>query len=216
MKYLIYCFLVLGFGYTASAQVLDSLQNATQAVDAVHIEGDTLLSKADKKQKKLPFVIVPRKATLKSLMLPGLGQAYIRQYWTIPVIYAGFGGLAYGYVINNQVYKAFRKGWASYIYQYYTEGNTTSASADVKAFGTTYTYTSETGLRYFTNTYRRYRDLCIIGAVGLYALQLIEVNVSAHMKTFDNTDDISLHLRPGVKTDNISTLFGVTAVLTLK
>ncbi len=35
----------------------------------------------------------PRKATLLSAAFPGLGQAYTRSYWKMPIIYAGAGVL---------------------------------------------------------------------------------------------------------------------------
>ena len=40
----------------------------------------------------------PRKATMSSAVLPGLGQIYNKQWWKTPFIYGGFAGL--GYAIN--------------------------------------------------------------------------------------------------------------------
>src|SRR5210317_1978225 len=37
----------------------------------------------------------PTRATLYSTFVPGLGQAYNRKYWKIPVIYAGMGVFFY-------------------------------------------------------------------------------------------------------------------------
>src|SRR5512134_3209300 len=48
-----------------------------------------------------------KKASLYSMALPGLGQAYNRKYWKIPVIYAGFGVLGYNIHVNNKEMKEF-------------------------------------------------------------------------------------------------------------
>ena len=39
--------------------------------------------------QKQPFQPNPKKAGLYSAILPGMGQLYNRQYWKLPVIYAG-------------------------------------------------------------------------------------------------------------------------------
>ncbi|NOR75969.1 MAG: hypothetical protein GQ525_12535, partial [Draconibacterium sp.] len=47
----------------------------------------------------------PKKAATFSAILPGLGQAYNKKYWKIPIIYAGFGVLGYFISWNNKNYK---------------------------------------------------------------------------------------------------------------
>ncbi len=50
------------------------------------------------KQEAAIRKIIPRQATLRSLILPGLGQAYNGQYYKIPFIYGGFGAVGYFFV----------------------------------------------------------------------------------------------------------------------
>ncbi len=52
----------------------------------------------------------PRKAMLYSAALPGLGQAYNKKYWKIPLIYGAFGGLGFAVWWNNDRYLFYRAG----------------------------------------------------------------------------------------------------------
>src|SRR5687768_1869339 len=51
----------------------------------------------------------PKKAALFSAIVPGLGQAYNKKYWKIPIIYAGFAGLGYLVSFNNEYYNVYKK-----------------------------------------------------------------------------------------------------------
>ncbi len=53
----------------------------------------------------------PRKATLRSALIPGWGQAYNRQYWKIPLVYALIGVPAGTYFYNNSWYKRSKSGY---------------------------------------------------------------------------------------------------------
>ena len=46
--------------------------------------------------------------------------------------------------------------------------------------------------------YRKRRDLFGFGLIAVYAIQIIDANVDAHLKTFDVSDDLSLliHAKP--------------------
>lgn len=204
MRFLIYFVLFLGLVKPALAQKADSVQIARVGVDSL-----TKSIPEPKGKLRKPLNIVPKYATYRSLALPGWGQAYVRQYWTIPIIYAGFGALGYAIHWNQVRYKQSITAWQSLIDQKVT-------TVPVTIGGTYYSALNQDQLRQSTSLYRRQRDLSIIGCVVLYAFQLVEANVTAHLKTFDNTDDISFRLKPGVQTDYVSTPMGVTAVFTLK
>ena len=46
----------------------------------------------------------PKKATNRSAILPGLGQAYNKQYWKIPLVYGVLSVPVATYIYNNDLY----------------------------------------------------------------------------------------------------------------
>jgi hypothetical protein len=119
----------------------------------------------------------PRKATLYSTFLPGLGQAYNKQYWKIPIIYAGFGGLIYAVSFNNTEMKRFKKAYTDFPDNEF-EGVPQDQLLD------------------YIDYYRRYRDLSVIGMVFLWGLNIIEANVNAHFYDYDISRNLSLKVTP--------------------
>jgi len=51
----------------------------------------------------------PKKATKRSAILPGLGQAYNKQYWKIPLVYGVLSVPVVAYVYNNAMKQEFKK-----------------------------------------------------------------------------------------------------------
>jgi hypothetical protein len=135
---------------------------------------------------KLPFakseLTRPQKATLLSL-IPGGGQIYNQKYWKVPVVYVGFGALAYSTLMNQQYYDEVR---LAYLQRINKEPVTNPEYANVPT-------EMLFGLREY---YRKNRDLSVIGLFGLYAFNLIDAAVDAHLREFDVTDKLSLQLKP--------------------
>ena len=52
-----------------------------------------------------------QKSVWLAAVVPGLGQIYNRQYWKVPIIYAGTLGLVYGITWNDRMYVDYRKGY---------------------------------------------------------------------------------------------------------
>lgn len=132
----------------------------------------------------------PKVACIASAVLPGAGQMYNRSYWKVPVIYAGFWGLGRMYSQNQDYYKAFQSVYNDY----------RSASESGEEIPSVYVVLgdqySSYQLKEFRDAYRRKRDMAIIGMGLLYALNIIEAYVDAHMYTFDVSDDLTLHYAP--------------------
>ena len=55
--------------------------------------------------------LTPAKAAFYSAILPGLGQAYNKKYWKIPLVYAGIGTSLYFYIDNNRKYNQYRDAY---------------------------------------------------------------------------------------------------------
>ena len=53
----------------------------------------------------------PAKAAFYSAVLPGLGQAYNKRYWKIPVVYVGMGALIHTYDQNHKNYLRYRNAY---------------------------------------------------------------------------------------------------------
>lgn len=126
----------------------------------------------------------PKKAAAFSAVLPGLGQAYNKKYWKIPVVYAAFGVLGYFYADNNQNYKTYKEA-----YKFRTDDNPATFDNFVGI------YTDE-NLKVLRDYYRRNLELTVIVGAAVYILNIIDATVDAHLFDFEVNDDLSLKFSP--------------------
>ncbi len=126
----------------------------------------------------------PKKATIMSAALPGLGQVYNGRWWKVPIIYAGFGGLTYMAVSNDLNMRRYKDAYLARI----DDDPTT-----VDEFAGRY---SDANLQQLKTTAQRNRDLSFILMGILYALNVIDANVDGHLKDFDVSEDLSMRVRP--------------------
>ncbi len=128
----------------------------------------------------------PKKATLYSAILPGLGQAYNEKYWKIPVIYAGLGATGYFMYVNNKEYVRYKDA-----YKIRMDDDPNS----IDEFDGKY---NDQSLKNIRDYYRRNFELMIVATVAIYALNIIDATVDGHLKDFEVNDDISLHFDAAV------------------
>ncbi len=135
-----------------------------------------------------------KRATIYSAILPGLGQAYNKKYWKIPIIYAGFGTLIYFINTNGKEYRLFRDAY------------TIVATGDTAAYPSNEyigKYDADPNrLQEGRNYYRRNLELNYILAGLLYILNIVDASVDANLYNFDVSDEISLRFEP-VRSQNI-------------
>lgn len=128
----------------------------------------------------------PKKATLYSAILPGLGQAYNEKYWKIPVIYAGLATTGYFMYVNNVEYKRYKDA-----YKIRMDDDPNS----IDEFDGKY---NDQSLKNIRDYYRRNFELMIVASVAIYALNIIDATVDGHLKDFEVNDDISLRFDAGL------------------
>lgn len=127
---------------------------------------------------------LPGKATLYSLLCPGLGQVYNGEYWKVPIYWGGLLVSYHCWDLFKTQYKRF-KG-------IYLEAN----DPDVTEKGPI----SGDNAKYYRDVYRRYRDYSVLAIAAVYLIQVIDANVFSYMQDFEVNDDLSMHIRPTVLT----------------
>ncbi|MFT3740855.1 MAG: DUF5683 domain-containing protein [Breznakibacter sp.] len=154
----------------------------------------------------------PHKATLYAAVFPGLGQAYNKKYWKIPVVYAALGGVVYGLSFNQKYYTLYKNAYRDFIIRdpanksYVTIVEKSMKSGlTVEQVETTYATWFQNALKNRRTYYKRNRDLCIIGLAGVYVLSMIDASVDAHFFNYDVSDDLAIKVFPDIQTsrDNL-------------
>lgn len=140
----------------------------------------------------------PEKAAFFSAVIPGLGQAYNKAYWKIPVVLTTGATLAYFLVDNNKKYQTFQN---AYLQRGLSEED---AFVDHLEYGL---YNPAKGIHHrngtrnlltSSDTWHRNRDITIFLTVGAYVLNIMEAYVHAHMQNFDVGQNLAMQLHPNL------------------
>lgn len=119
----------------------------------------------------------PLNAILYSLLVPGLGQVYVQQYWKAPLFFAG-AIVMYYYSIKHH------KDFLNYSRQY-DEISIINPQDPSLLF-----------LKVRRENSRDNRDISIFFLVGVYGLSMLDAYVGAHLFSFDVSEKISLAFHP--------------------
>lgn len=150
----------------------------------IQIETEEVEPKPEEKPDYSALPKNPRKATILSAILPGAGQVYNNKAWKVPLIYAGFMADIYFINFNNKRYQTFRTA----LFAYDDGDRSQFPSLNREALVRNVDY------------WRQNRDMTILLLAAIYALNLIDANVDAHLSGFDISDDISMKIEPNVGT----------------
>lgn len=130
----------------------------------------------------------PAKAAFYSAILPGLGQAYNKKYWKIPIVYGAMGVSLYYYIDSNKKYNEFRDE-----YKRRLEG--LGRSENYKRY-------DDTTLINAQSFYQRNRSLSAFFVIGFYALNIIDANVDAALMQFNVNENLSF--KPNVYLNDVT------------
>lgn len=171
--------------------VIDSTYNKTRS------------KKKEKAEKILEInPLAPSKAAFYSAVLPGLGQAYNKRYWKIPIVWAAIGTGTYAYLYNDDLYDRFRDAFKrrragftdDEFWDLNTSDNVIPTSPNL----------SNDALQDAQERYQRDRDLALLITIGLYALNIIDANVDAHLKQYNVNEELSMRMQPYLQANPIT------------
>ena len=121
--------------------------------------------------------LTPAKAAFYSAVLPGLGQAYNKKYWKIPLVYGALGTSIYFYIDSKKNYNEYRNAYKRRLEGY----------DDDK-----FSYLDDDRLIVGQKFYQRNRDLSALFIFGFYVLNIIDANVDAALIQFNVNEQLSV------------------------
>jgi hypothetical protein len=125
----------------------------------------------------------PAKAAFYSAVLPGLGQAYNKKYWKIPIVYAAIGTSFYVYDFNNTAFNRYR---TAYKLRLAGKQDEFTSVEGLPTLSTDALITAQKG-------FKKDRDLSLLVTSIFYVLQIVEASVNAHLIQFNIDDNLSFN-----------------------
>lgn len=131
----------------------------------------------------------PRKATIRSAIIPGWGQAYNKKYWKIPIVYGALGTAAGFFIYNRKEYIDARDA-----YRYKVD---TIASNDY-LIKPKFRPVDAESVRQYRIGVRQYVDYSVLIFLLLWGLNVVDATVDGHLKAFEVSDDLSMRVNPAI------------------
>lgn len=154
----------------------------------------------------------PRKAAIRSAIIPGWGQVYNKKYWKVPIVYGALGTTAGIFFFNLSTYRDLRFSYAA---KYKASLPTSQGrdSTDYFKIKPQYLPISQESLRFNRDQFRRNIDYSVLIFIALWGLNVVDATVDAHLKSFDVSPDLSLKIKPGhsemANTNGLSLVFTI-------
>lgn len=154
----------------------------------------------------------PKKAAILSLILPGTGQIYNKKglWYKLPIVYGGTIAGIYFIDSNTKQYKFLRDQ-----YKYLVDDDISTVSIFEEAVEEG--ILSASTIKNERIKFNKWRQMTYAGFMVGYLLIASEAYVTAHLLSFDVSDDLSLQINPNFElTPNNQLVTGVGLKLKLR
>jgi hypothetical protein len=181
MKQLLF-FLVFLF----TAQLLSAQQADTVAGGRNEVQ---LQKKKDKKNSDSASATLhsPRKATIRSAIIPGWGQIYNKKYWKVPIVYGALGTCVGIFFYNRTEYINARDA-----YRYKLDNDPSNDGLIEPKFRPV----DPEAIRRYRNDVRQNVDYSVLFFLICWGLNVVDATVDGHLKAFEVNENLSLQLKP--------------------
>jgi hypothetical protein len=176
---------------------------AFSQTDTTHqvVTVDSLIKAAPPVQNKAAVDSVrrlhsPKKATIRSAILPGWGQAYNKKYWKIPIVYGALGiaGGIFLYNLNN--YRDIRFAYNAK-FRASQQGATLEDTMRLALIKPELALIDINSLRFYRDDFRRNIDFSVLAFIVLWGLNVVDATVDGHLKAFDVSPDLGFRFKLG-------------------
>lgn len=158
-----------------------AMQSFAFSQDSTQLKKDTIFS--------MPRHI-PSRATKRSALIPGWGQAYNKQYWKIPLVYGVLAIPAATFQYNSDLYKK-----AKFAYEAKFKAANGDES-DLAKIDPTLKNLSLGSLQSYRNVFRKDRDYSIMWFILAWGINVVDATVSGQLKEFDITNNLAFKIQP--------------------
>lgn len=140
--------------------------------------------------------LTPAKAAFYSAILPGLGQAYNKKYWKIPIVYGAIGVSLYYYIDSSKKYNQYRDAYKRRLEGFYDDE---------------FSYLDDARLISAQKFYQRNKDMSALFVVGFYVLNIIDANVDAALIQFNVNENLSV--KPDIYLNDVTSKANLSLTL---
>jgi hypothetical protein len=149
----------------------------------------------------------PNIAIRRSALVPGWGQATNKKYWKIPLVYGALGTTTYLFFRNLGQFRDAREA--------YRLASDTIPGNDYLIKEPYFTVKDQPDrIRNFRNAVRQNMDYSALFFILFWGLNVVDAAVDAHLKTFDVSEDLSLHIKPGKS--ELANTTGISLVMSIR